>query len=107
MRSETSSPPFATAGHRTSTRPRTRRGAYPFLHWPHLVSPDLLVCRSAVEGGTVAELPSGTVTFLFTDIERSTRLWQEHSDAMRVALARHDEVVRDSIESHAGYVVKT
>jgi predicted ATPase/class 3 adenylate cyclase len=55
----------------------------------------------------VAELPSGTVTFLFTDVEGSTRLWEEYPDAMRAALARHDEVVRGAIESHGGLVVKT
>ena len=38
----------------------------------------------------MAGLPSGTVTFLFTDLEGSTRLWEEHPDAMRDALARHD-----------------
>ena len=55
----------------------------------------------------MAELPSGTVTFLFTDIEGSTRLWQEHPEAMRPALARHDEIVRDAIEAHGGHVVQT
>src|SRR3954451_719023 len=55
----------------------------------------------------MAELPSGTVTFLFTDIEGSTRLWEAHPDAMRDALARHDELLRQAIESHGGYVVKT
>ncbi len=55
----------------------------------------------------MAELPSGTVTFLFTDLESSTRLWQDHPEAMKSALARHDEIVRDAIESHAGVVVKT
>ena len=40
----------------------------------------------------MAELPSGTVTFLFTDLEGSTRLWEEHPDAMQGALARHDEI---------------
>ena len=55
----------------------------------------------------VSELPSGTVTFLFTDIEGSTRLWEEQPDAMRDALARHDVLVREAIESHGGYVVKT
>ena len=58
-------------------------------------------------GVGVAELPSGTVTFLFTDLEGSTRLWEEHPDSMRPALARRDELVRDAIESHGGYVVKT
>ncbi len=46
--------------------------------------------------------PSGTVTFLFTDIEGSTRLWEERPDEMRAALAVHDAVVRDSIEAHGG-----
>jgi class 3 adenylate cyclase len=41
----------------------------------------------------VTELPSGTVTFFFTDIEGSTRLWQEHPEAMKAALAHHDEHV--------------
>jgi hypothetical protein len=39
------------------------------------------------------ELPTGTVTFLFTDIEGSTRLWEEQREAMRGALARHDDIV--------------
>ncbi len=51
--------------------------------------------------------PRGTVTFLFTDLKASTRLWEEHTDAMHTALARHDELMRDAIESHRGYVVKT
>ena len=36
-------------------------------------------------------VPSGTVTFLFTDIEGSTRLWEGAPGAMRIALERHDE----------------
>ena len=55
----------------------------------------------------MVELPSGTVTFLFTDVEGSSRLWEEHPEAMRAALARHDEIVREAIESHRGHVVKT
>jgi predicted ATPase/class 3 adenylate cyclase len=55
----------------------------------------------------VAELPSGTVTFLFTDIEGSTRLWEEHPDAMRVALARHDAILGKAVVTHGGTVVKT
>ena len=55
----------------------------------------------------MAELPSGTVTFLFTDLEGSTRLWQDHPEAMRSALARHDAIVRGAIEDRGGYVVKT
>jgi class 3 adenylate cyclase len=51
--------------------------------------------------------PTGTITFLFTDIEGSTKLWDEHPDAMRAALARHDEILRELIEQHNGYVFKT
>jgi hypothetical protein len=42
----------------------------------------------------VVQPPSGTVTFLFTDVEGSTRLWQECPEGMSVALARHDEILR-------------
>lgn len=44
------------------------------------------------------------VTFLFTDIEGSTRRWESGADAMRVALAKHDEVLRSAIEAHDGFV---
>ena len=47
------------------------------------------------------QLPSGTVTFLFTDLEVSTRLWEDHPEDMKGALARHDEIVRGAIESMA------
>jgi len=52
-------------------------------------------------------VPSGTVTFLFTDVEGSTPLWDAFPDAMSGALARHDEIVRSAIESHGGYVFST
>ena len=52
-------------------------------------------------------LPTGTVTFLFTDLEGSTRLWEEHPEAMRDALARHDEIVRSAIEAQGGRIVKS
>src|SRR5215216_1032402 len=51
--------------------------------------------------------PTGTVTFLFTDIEGSTRLWESNSQAMQEALARHDELLRAAIEARGGYVFKT
>jgi predicted ATPase/class 3 adenylate cyclase/Tfp pilus assembly protein PilF len=51
--------------------------------------------------------PTGTVTFLFTDIEGSTRLWERSPEAMQSALARHDEILRDAIEDQGGYVFKT
>ena len=48
--------------------------------------------------------PSGVVTFLFTDIEGSTRRWEADADAMRAALIAHDEVLRSSIEAHDGFL---
>jgi len=47
------------------------------------------------------------VTFLFTDIEGSTRLWERDAPAMQKALVRHDEILRGAIEGHGGYVFKT
>ena len=52
-------------------------------------------------------LPPGTVTFLFTDIEGSTRLWETQRAAMQQALAHHDAILRDAIEANDGYLVKT
>lgn len=51
--------------------------------------------------------PSGDVAFLFTDIEGSTQRWDQHSEAMRAAVERHDEIVRREIEGRGGYVFKT
>ena len=47
------------------------------------------------------------ITFLFTDIEGSTRLWEGHPQAMAGALARHDSLLRAAIEGHGGTVFKT
>jgi predicted ATPase/class 3 adenylate cyclase len=55
----------------------------------------------------MTQYPTGTVTFLFTDIEGSTRLWQEHPESMRDSLATHDRLMRSTIESHSGYVFST
>src|SRR5690242_12424086 len=55
----------------------------------------------------MAGLPSGTVTFLFTDIGGSTARWEHRPEAMRVALARHDALIRAAIAEHDGHVVKT
>ena len=46
--------------------------------------------------------PSGTVTFLFTDIESSTRRWQDDPEAMRALLVEHDAILRDAIDKHRG-----
>jgi predicted ATPase/class 3 adenylate cyclase len=50
--------------------------------------------------------PTGILTFLFTDIEGSTQLWEQRPAAMRLALARHDNCLRDVIESHRGRIFK-
>ena len=55
----------------------------------------------------MASPPTGTVTFLFTDIEGSTKLWEQNTQAMQIALARHDEVLRSAIEERGGYIFKT
>lgn len=55
----------------------------------------------------MSSLPTGTITFLFTDIEGSTRRWESHTEAVRTALARHDALLREAITSHGGYVFKT
>jgi predicted ATPase/class 3 adenylate cyclase len=54
----------------------------------------------------VADLPIGTVTFLFTDLEGSTRLWEQHREAMPDTLARHDELLTGAIEARGGHVIK-
>jgi DNA-binding SARP family transcriptional activator len=53
-----------------------------------------------------AHLPSGTVSFLFTEVEGSTRLWDESPDVMSHAMPFHDELLRDAVESQGGFIVK-
>ena len=53
------------------------------------------------------ELPTGTVTFLFTDIEGSTRLLQELGDGYADALAEHRRLLRAAFERHGGVEVDT
>jgi predicted ATPase/class 3 adenylate cyclase len=56
---------------------------------------------------TPTALPTGTVTFLFTDIEDSTRLWEEQPDTMRRVVADHQQLLRETVEAHDGRVVKS
>jgi DNA-binding SARP family transcriptional activator len=53
-----------------------------------------------------AGLPTGVVTFLLTDIEGSSRLWELDADAMAAALERHDELVEKSVNAHGGRLLK-
>jgi class 3 adenylate cyclase len=52
----------------------------------------------------VGPVPTGTVTFLFTDVENSTALWDEHPSEMRQALERHDRILQDVMAAHGGFV---
>ncbi|WP_075089647.1 adenylate/guanylate cyclase domain-containing protein [Verrucomicrobium spinosum] len=51
--------------------------------------------------------PTGTITFLFSDIEGSTKKWDQHPDAMQVALGKHDRMLREIFAACSGYVFKT
>ena len=55
----------------------------------------------------MSKLPSGTVTFLFTDIEGSTKLWEKYPEKMKSALAKHDSILKDAVESNKGHIIKT
>jgi class 3 adenylate cyclase len=55
----------------------------------------------------MSDLPTGTVTFLFTDIEGSTKLWEKSPRSMQIALTRHDALLWEAIEGHGGFVFKT
>ncbi len=55
----------------------------------------------------MTERPTGTMTFLFTDVEGSTRLWEDHPADMQVALELHDQILRSAIEARDGYVFST
>jgi predicted ATPase/class 3 adenylate cyclase len=52
-------------------------------------------------------LPTGTVTFAFTDIEGSTARWERHPNEMERAVRRHDELMRSAFTSHGGHIFKT
>ena len=75
-------------------RTRSRRQAR------HRSGSSTLHYRSGMPRG----LPRGTVTFLFTDVEDSTRLWEEAPTDMADGLRVHDAIVRGTIERHDGYV---
>lgn len=55
----------------------------------------------------MADLPSGTVAFLFTDIEGSTALWERDRNAMAAAVARHIALMDSAIQAHGGIHFKT
>src|SRR6267142_3958417 len=53
-----------------------------------------------------SSLPVGTVTFLLTDVVASTRLWERYPEAMRLTLARHDELIEGLVSENTGVVVR-
>src|SRR5262249_16949995 len=65
----------------------------------------VLLSERFAGAGAGVELPAGTVTFLLTDIEGSTRLWEGVPDAMTEALERHNRLLTSVIEDHGGVVV--
>ena len=59
------------------------------------------------ETPNMGDRPTGTVAFLFTDVEGSTRLWDRHPEEMAVAVESHDRILRTTIENAGGYVFST
>jgi predicted ATPase/class 3 adenylate cyclase/Tfp pilus assembly protein PilF len=57
-------------------------------------------------GTTGTPRPSGTVTFLFTDIEGSTRRWESNAQAMQLAFSRQEAILRQTIDANGGYAYK-
>ena len=55
----------------------------------------------------VTAIPSGLVSFLFTDVEGSTKLWEADADAMAASLQLHDRIMRDEVEGRGGHVFST
>jgi WD40 repeat protein/class 3 adenylate cyclase/tRNA A-37 threonylcarbamoyl transferase component Bud32/energy-coupling factor transporter ATP-binding protein EcfA2 len=58
-----------------------------------------------LRAGWEAGLPTGVVTFCFSDIEGSTALWEAHPEAMAEAMVRHDELIADAVEARGGSVL--
>jgi len=50
---------------------------------------------------------SAPLTFLFTDLENSTPIWEQYPEEMRTGIARHDELLRKAVESHHGRMIKS
>lgn len=61
---------------------------------------------SSLAGDPAPAPPTGTITFLFTDVERSARLWERSPDAMRAAPTRHDALAGDHVGTHGGLLIK-
>jgi predicted ATPase/class 3 adenylate cyclase len=101
--SRVTSPPVTVIRAQQTRQPSTERGAISSIvgvkRLPSHDGPQLL-------DRTVADLPSGTVTFLFTDIEGSTRLWERDRTAMAGAVEQHLAILRETIAAHDGVLFK-
>ena len=62
--------------------------------------------RPPVKSLGAADLPTGTVTFMLTDVVSSVRLWRQYPDGMRQACTRHDELIERIVDQHHGRVVR-
>ena len=108
-----------TINKRVAFGPTRRSKCYPHALYPLLSAPfccpagnlagkaNSTLASDRVCGAKTYTLPTGTVTFLFTDIEGSTKLWEAQPDAMHIALERHDVLMRNAIETNGGTVFKT
>jgi predicted ATPase/DNA-binding SARP family transcriptional activator len=76
---------------------------------PRLAAPAALPASGADRGGFahLAELPSGVVTFLLTDIEGSSGLWEADAGAMATALELHDELIASTVDARGGRLLKS
>ena len=75
----------------------------PSLDW----QPPAAADSEPTVAGEARALPAGVVTFLLTDIEGSTALWDAHPEVMADALARHDQLIADAVAVHGGTLLKT
>ncbi len=75
-------------------------------HDPALAAPSVSPAPGPVTTRMLGSLPTGVVTFLLTDIEGSSRLWDEQSDDMAKALARYEDLVEELVEHHGGRLMK-
>src|SRR5437868_2350134 len=111
-----STSPPTTSSRSAGSRPPQRRPKFPerasTATWstervPSASRNNKSALGSQVRDAVIAALPTEQITFLFSDIEGSTRLWERQPEAMAQALARHDALLRGAIETHGGRVFKT
>jgi predicted ATPase/class 3 adenylate cyclase len=71
-----------------------------------IVENELAEFDQMTKSDSMNHLPTGTVTFLFTDIEGSTQLAEQYPEAMPGLLARHHDILREAIQAHNGYILR-